>query len=149
MSGTYVYAATLYEAAEVSYDNSSSGTSNTNVQTVLDELYGLAEPDPVYYGLFISHASNSGYSAVLDTHKTSGNRLLLSGYANSPSGYSETTGYLQGSSDGSSWATVKQFTQQGYAHFNEIITSNYRYFRFYATGKASYYGLWTRLTIIQ
>ena len=39
VSGTCVYAATLYEATEVAYDNSSSGTSNINVQTALDELY--------------------------------------------------------------------------------------------------------------
>ena len=39
VSGTCVYAATLYEATEVAYDNSSSGTSNVNVQTALDELY--------------------------------------------------------------------------------------------------------------
>ena len=39
VSGTCAYAATLYEAREVAYDNSSSGTSNVNVQTALDELY--------------------------------------------------------------------------------------------------------------
>ena len=43
VSGTCVYAATLYEATEVAYDNSSSGTSNVNVQTALDELYKKAE----------------------------------------------------------------------------------------------------------
>ena len=43
LSETCVYAATLYEATEVAYDNSSSGTSNVNVQNALDELYSLAE----------------------------------------------------------------------------------------------------------
>ena len=39
VSGTCVYAATLYEATEVSYDNSNSGSSSVNVQNALDELY--------------------------------------------------------------------------------------------------------------
>ena len=34
---------TLYEASEVGYDNSSSGTSNTDVQGALDELYELSK----------------------------------------------------------------------------------------------------------
>ncbi len=34
---------TLYEAREVGYDNASSGTSNTDVQGALDELYELSE----------------------------------------------------------------------------------------------------------
>ena len=42
LSSICVYAATLYEATEVAYDNSSSGTSNTDVQSALDELYGKA-----------------------------------------------------------------------------------------------------------
>ena len=39
VTSSVVYAATLYTATEVSYDNSNSGTSKTNVQTALDELY--------------------------------------------------------------------------------------------------------------
>ena len=39
ITSSVVYVATLYSATEVSYDNSSSGTSNTNVQTAIDELY--------------------------------------------------------------------------------------------------------------
>ena len=34
---------TLYEASEVGYDNASSGTSHTDVQGALDELYQLSE----------------------------------------------------------------------------------------------------------
>ena len=36
-----VYAVTLYQAKEVAYDNSNSGSSSTNVQSALDELYEL------------------------------------------------------------------------------------------------------------
>ncbi len=44
MASVSVYAVTtLYEAKEVGYDNSSSGTSNTDVQGALDELYELSE----------------------------------------------------------------------------------------------------------
>ena len=43
ISGTTVYAATiLFASSEVSYDNTSSGMSATNVQDALDELYTKA-----------------------------------------------------------------------------------------------------------
>ncbi len=42
MTSTYAVT-TLYEASEVGYDNSSSGTSNTDVQGAIDELYELSE----------------------------------------------------------------------------------------------------------
>ncbi len=38
-AGTGVYAAILYQSSDVSYDNSNSGLSSTNVQAALDELY--------------------------------------------------------------------------------------------------------------
>lgn len=38
-----VYAATLYSATEVSYDNKNSGTSKTDVQGAVDELYEKAK----------------------------------------------------------------------------------------------------------
>ena len=38
VSGTCVYAATLYEAVEVAYDNKNSGSSSSNVQGALDDL---------------------------------------------------------------------------------------------------------------
>ncbi len=44
MTSISVYAVTtLYEANEVGYDNSSSGTRKTEVQSALDELYELSE----------------------------------------------------------------------------------------------------------
>ncbi len=44
MTSVSVYAVTtLYEAKEVGYDNAISGTSNTDVQGALDELYELSE----------------------------------------------------------------------------------------------------------
>ncbi len=44
LGGTTIYGVTtLYEASEVGYDNSSSGTSNTDVQGAVDELYELSE----------------------------------------------------------------------------------------------------------
>ncbi len=42
-SGITYAVTTLYEAKEVGYDNTSSGTSNTDVQGALDELYELSE----------------------------------------------------------------------------------------------------------
>ena len=42
LSTTIGYAVTLYEAKEVSYDNSNSGTTNTDVQGAIDELYDMA-----------------------------------------------------------------------------------------------------------
>ena len=42
LSTTIGYAVTLYEAREVSYDNSNSGTTNTDVQGAIDELYNMA-----------------------------------------------------------------------------------------------------------
>ena len=42
ISGTGVYAAILYASSDVSYDNTSSGMSATNVQDALDELYTKA-----------------------------------------------------------------------------------------------------------
>ena len=43
LSSGIVYGATLYTATEVSYDNTNSGTSNTNVQGAVDELYEKAK----------------------------------------------------------------------------------------------------------
>ncbi len=42
-SSTTYAVQTLYEAKEVGYDNTSSGTSNSDVQGALDELYQLSE----------------------------------------------------------------------------------------------------------
>ena len=50
VSGTCAYAATLYEATEVAYDNTNSGSSSTDVQSAIDELYEKAnnmEPEVV------------------------------------------------------------------------------------------------------
>ena len=43
LSSGIVYAVTLYQASEVAYDNSSSGTDKTEVQSAIDELYQMAE----------------------------------------------------------------------------------------------------------
>ena len=43
VSSGVVYAVTLYQAKEVAYDNSNSGTDKTEVQSALDELYEMAE----------------------------------------------------------------------------------------------------------
>ena len=48
VSGTCVYAATLYEATEVAYDNSSSGSSSVNVQQALDDLYANMSKPAIY-----------------------------------------------------------------------------------------------------
>ncbi len=44
-SSTTYAVTTLYEAKEVGYDNSNSGTSQTEVQGALDELYGYLQND--------------------------------------------------------------------------------------------------------
>ena len=49
VSGTCVYAATLYEAVEVAYDNKNSGSSSSNVQGALDELYNIAKNSEQYF----------------------------------------------------------------------------------------------------
>lgn len=59
LSSICVYAATLYEATEVSYDNSSSGTSNTNVQSALDELYGKVSSSVIPSGYTLKFGSLS------------------------------------------------------------------------------------------
>ena len=41
ISSSIVYAITLYQAKEVAYDNTNSGSSSTDVQSALDELYEL------------------------------------------------------------------------------------------------------------
>ena len=38
-----VYAVILFEAIEVEYDNSNSGSNSKNVQQAIDELYDLSE----------------------------------------------------------------------------------------------------------
>ena len=38
LSSGLVYAVTLYQAKEVAYDNSNSGTDKTEVQSAIDEL---------------------------------------------------------------------------------------------------------------
>ena len=43
LSSGLVYAVTLYQAKEVAYDNSNSGTDKTEVQSAIDELYQMAE----------------------------------------------------------------------------------------------------------
>ena len=43
LSSGIAYAVTLYQASEVAYDNSSSGTDKTEVQSAIDELYQMAE----------------------------------------------------------------------------------------------------------
>lgn len=48
LSSICVYAATLYEATEVSYDNSSSGSSSVNVQQALDDLYANMSKPAIY-----------------------------------------------------------------------------------------------------
>ena len=102
------------------------------------------------YGISISIAKHTGTSSVMDTENTDSKSFLISGYGKSPSGYSTTTGYLQGSNDNSSWNNIYTFTQQGEGWRDTIITSAYRYFRFNATsGGADYYGLFTRLTYLR
>ena len=41
ISSSIVYAITLYQAKEVAYDNTNSGSNSTDVQSALDELYQL------------------------------------------------------------------------------------------------------------
>ena len=43
-TGTFVYAAVTFPSNEVSYDNTESGLSSTNVQTAIDELYNTCFP---------------------------------------------------------------------------------------------------------
>ncbi len=50
ITSTTIYAVTtLYDAVEVEYDNSSSGTEETDVQGAIDELYGLVGKCPDGY----------------------------------------------------------------------------------------------------
>ena len=42
ISSGIVYAVTLYQAREVAYDNSNSGSNSTDVQSAIDELYEMA-----------------------------------------------------------------------------------------------------------
>ncbi len=43
LSSSVVYAVALYQAREVAYDNTNSGSSSTDVQSAIDELYEMAE----------------------------------------------------------------------------------------------------------
>ena len=45
-TGTFVYAAVTFPSNEVSYDNTESGLSSTDVQGAIDELYGVCTAKP-------------------------------------------------------------------------------------------------------
>ena len=65
ISGTGVYAATiLYNGDQVSYDNTSSGMTATNVQDALDELYTKANNMvPIDPNTFETNAAKTVYAS--------------------------------------------------------------------------------------
>ena len=67
ISGTGVYAATiLFASNEVSYDNTSSGMTATNVQDALDELYTKANSIvPIDFDTFQTNTAKTVYASKL------------------------------------------------------------------------------------
>ena len=101
VSGTCVYAATLYEATEVAYDNSSSGTSNVNVQTALDELYEKTlYPDSNGTLIVASRTTSSDRGTTTMTGNTNGYDIATY-WGNGGYGGYTIEGY-----DGSNWVTL-------------------------------------------
>ena len=74
LSSGVVYAVTLYQAKEVAYDNSSSGSTSTDVQSAIDELYQMASNyidvsganSPVLLDNMVPIKNNGSYWEVAD-----------------------------------------------------------------------------------
>ena len=72
-SAISVYAATYFPSNQVTYNNSASGLSSTNVQGAIDELYNTCS-SAVSSGDYLYYAVNS-YTSVAMTIGPSGGKL--------------------------------------------------------------------------
>ena len=138
VSSGVVYAVTLYQAKEVAYDNTSSDSTSTDVQSALDELYDMInakENAKLNTVVLTKDGTGSVASSVMDTGK-SGEKQIVYMFA----GIVEFTNYptefsLQGSNDNSSWTTITSWncsvngSYQANPTTTSTITSEYRYFR--------------------
>ena len=80
-----VYAVTLYQAKEVAYDNSNSGSTSTDVQSALDELYNKVNniEVPEVTLLWENPSPKSNFNAqTLDIDYTPYDYLLIAGSGN-------------------------------------------------------------------
>lgn len=120
----YVYATTiLYDSEEVSFDNSSSGMSSTNVQDAIDEIYKAATSD-CRIGYSKGTETDNTYICNKTSEVTTSTITFDSSnvsYDNSESGIESST--VQGALAELSSSLSERYCKVGYKKINETNTN--------------------------
>lgn len=132
ISGSGVYAATiLFNSNIVSYDNTSSGLTSTNVQAAIDELYAKTKPQYYafgnYYGWCPSNDTNC-YSyeqfPITSTTPPSGKNVYAAKYADGGYGICMKRNGSEHCFRGRNWIAEKEHIKKVFSDISCTVYSS-------------------------